>query len=66
MRAGRLHRMPLPAPAVALLRRLRPAGDPALDALVFPGGRPGKPLSDMALSMLVRRMNAVAAGGAPR
>ncbi len=65
MKAGRLHRVPLSAPAVALLRRqaeLR--SDPKPDALVFPGGRVGRPLSDMALSELIRRMNA--RGEAPR
>lgn len=57
MKAGRLHRIPLPGPAVALLRRLVELRT-GPDALVFPGGRVGRPLSDMALSVLIRRMNA--------
>jgi integrase len=35
------------------------------DDLVFPGGRQGKPLSDMALSEVVRRMNEGVEDGAP-
>ncbi len=62
MKAGRLHRVPLSAPALALLRRL--AELRTADPLVFPGGRAGRPLSDMALSVLIRRMNA--RGEAPR
>lgn len=62
MKAGRLHRVPLSAPAVALLRGL--AELRTTDPLVFPGGRAGRPLSDMALSVLIRRMNTK--GEAPR
>ncbi len=51
MKAGRPHRVPLAPAAIALLRALRPE-KPAADAVVFPGPRKGKPLSDMALSML--------------
>lgn len=47
------HRVPLSGPAVDLLRKLQAArtGD-----LVFPGARPGRPLSNMALTMVLRRM----------
>lgn len=55
MKAGKAHRVPLSGAAVTLLRRLMPA-NPARDALVFPGAKAGKPLSDMALTMLLRRM----------
>lgn len=58
MKAGREHRVPLSARAVEILRGVAPlntAGDPS--ALVFPGARKGKPLSDMALSMTFRRLN---------
>jgi integrase len=50
--AGREHRVPLAPPALALL------GEPgAPDALVFPSdARPGRPLSDMALTSVLRRM----------
>lgn len=61
MKMQREHRVPLTAEAVALLKAL-----PKLDgnALVFPGVRGGQ-LSDMALSMLMKRQHtaAVAAGG---
>lgn len=61
MKMQREHRVPLTAEAVALLKAL-----PRLDgnALVFPGARGGQ-LSDMALSMLMKRQHtaAVAAGG---
>lgn len=61
MKMQREHRVPLTAKAVALLKAL-----PKLDGnpLVFPGVRGGQ-LSDMALSMLMKRQHtaAVAAGG---
>ena len=61
MKMQREHRVALTAEAVALLKAL-----PKLDGnrLVFPGARGGQ-LSDMALSMLMKRqhMAAVAAGG---
>ncbi len=54
MKMKREHRVPLSAPAVALLKRLHegPAGE-----LVFPGARRGKPLSNMALLKLLARMD---------
>ncbi len=56
MKAGREHRVPLSAPAMALLGVLRPlAADDA--AHVFPGLKRGKGLSVMALDMTLRRMN---------
>ena len=63
MKAGKLHRVPLCAPALALLRRIRPERVKA-DALVFAGTKAGQPLSDMSLTAVLRRMN-VAAEGAP-
>lgn len=56
MKAGREHRVPLSAPAVALLRELLPLRDAERGDWVFPGARPGRPLSNMALEMLLRRM----------
>lgn len=53
MKAGREHRVPLSNPALALLRTLAEAGR---DGFVFPGGRAGKPLSNMAMAMLLKRM----------
>ncbi|HYF09464.1 MAG TPA: integrase arm-type DNA-binding domain-containing protein [Acetobacteraceae bacterium] len=55
MKARRQHRIPLSSAAVELLRSIRP-GKPAASSVVFPGARKGLPLSDMALSMLVRGM----------
>ena len=55
MKAKRAHRVPLSPPAMALLASL-PAGEP--DDLVFPGFKPGKPLSDMVMKSLFTRMNA--------
>lgn len=55
MKAGREHRVPLTSPVLAVLAEmaaLRPDDDPA--RLVFPGGKTGKPLSDMALAMCLR------------
>lgn len=57
MKAGREHRVPLSAPALDVLReaaKLRT--NPKTDGVVFPGAKPGKPLSNMALLMLLRRM----------
>ena len=59
MKAGREHRVPLTAEAVALLRALpRMQGSP----YVFPAARGGQ-LSDMALSACMRRINEARAGG---
>jgi integrase len=60
MKVGRVHRVPLSPQALAILRAARPY-KPKAAALVFPGERPGKPLSDMTLSGIVRRMNEQAA-----
>ncbi len=53
IKAGREHRVPLSAPAMALLRRLYEtrAGDH-----VFPGGKSGRPLSNNAILALLERM----------
>lgn len=57
MKARREHRVPLSPQALAVLREAagaRTTDSP--DEPVFPGGRPGKGLSDMALTMVLRRM----------
>jgi len=56
MQAGKTHRVPLSPAALAVLKTVRPLMQEQGD-LVFPGGRTRKPLSDMALSEAVRRMN---------
>lgn len=53
MKAGREHRVPLTAKALAILQ---PLGETRLSDYVFPGLRPGRPLSGMAMAMLMRRM----------
>lgn len=57
MKAGREQRVPLSAPAVTLLTQLtqlRTSEGP--DAFVFPGAQPKRPLSIMAMTMVLRRM----------
>src|SRR5258706_578738 len=53
MKAGRAHRVPLPSRAAAILRQLEKmkTGD-----FVFPGQARNKPLSSMAMEMMLRRM----------
>ena len=55
MKTKKPHRTPLAPAALALLEAVRPLAKKPSD-LVFPGAREGRPLSDMALSMLVRGM----------
>jgi integrase len=54
MKAGREHRVPLPPRAVAILRRLEEVKE---GEFVFPGQARDKPLSNMAMEMILRRMN---------
>jgi integrase len=56
MKAGREHRVPLSEAAVAALRTLSPLRDAEDGDWVFPGTKAGKPLSNMAMLMLLRRM----------
>jgi integrase len=55
MKGGRVHRVALSRRALAILKKLNAArtGD-----FIFPGQRPGKPLSGMAMEMILRRMKA--------
>ncbi len=57
MKAQREHRVPLSTQALAILDEMQTArqGD-ATDGYVFPGPKLGTPLSNMALLMLLRRM----------
>ena len=52
MKAGKEHRVPLSEDAVALLKSM-----PMGDGLVFPSARAGRPLSDMTLSAVLRRLD---------
>ena len=54
MKAGKEHRVPLSDAAVTVLERMQSVreGD-----LIFPGQRRGKPLSNMVMLMLLRRMD---------
>jgi integrase len=57
MKAGRQHRVPLSDAAVDVLRQAAAmAKQPNPASFVFPGGKVGKPLSSMAMLMLLRRM----------
>lgn len=56
MKAGKTHRVPLSPMASAVLDLVMPLRTKDTD-LVFPGARKLVPLSDMALSEVVRRMN---------
>jgi len=55
MKAGREHRVSLSPRAIAILEEMQPhrSGD---DGFVFPGGKAGRPLSNMVFLMLLRRM----------
>lgn len=53
MKGGRDHRVPLSPQAVTILKAI----GPKKSGPVFVGTRPGKPLSNMALLMTLRRMN---------
>jgi integrase len=53
-KAGRAHVVPLANQALHLLRSIRPS--PPGSGLIFPGQKLGAPLSDMTLSMILRRM----------
>jgi integrase len=55
MKACREHRVPLSVRALAILQEMQPHRH-AKDAFVFPGGKNGRPLSNMAFLMLLRRM----------
>jgi integrase len=53
MKAGREHRVPLSGAALELLKRMESG---RLDDYIFPGAKDGKPLSDMSLTAVLRRM----------
>jgi integrase len=53
MKGKKEHRVPLSDRAMAILEQLHHDG---LDEFVFPGSKPGRPLSNMAMMMALRRM----------
>lgn len=53
MKGEREHRIPLSLAAIAVLKRMQEVAE---GAFVFGGATPGKPLSNMALLMVLRRM----------
>jgi integrase len=53
MKSGRTHRVPLSRPALAVLERMDEVRE---SEFIFPGGRRGKGLSNMALLQTLRRM----------
>jgi integrase len=54
MKAGREHRVPLVDRALEILKQVEPLVDRA--GLVFPGGKQGRPLSDVSLLAVLKRM----------
>jgi integrase len=54
MKAGREHRVPLSAAAVAILEEMKKNRE---SDFVFPGGKRGKPLSNMAMLAVLKRMD---------
>jgi integrase len=62
MKMSKPHDVPLSAPAVAILREMiaqRTASRSGAHPFVFPSTLPRKPLSNMAMAMLMRRLGAV-------
>jgi integrase len=53
MKAGREHRVPLSAAALAILKRMKETRE---SDFVFPGGKKGMPLSNMAMLAVLKRM----------
>jgi integrase len=56
MKAGREHRVPLSDAAIDVLHTLLPGRSATGGGFVFSGQRPGTPLSNMAMTALLRRM----------
>jgi len=55
MKAGREHRVPLSPRAMEIVESMEKLGT---EGYLFPGSKPKKPLSSMAMAMLLRRMKA--------
>jgi integrase len=61
MKAKKEHRVPISPAAMGILLAMKPLATGS-DSFVFPGRSAGAPLSQMALLMLLRRLNSVAEG----
>ena len=57
MKAGKEHRVPLPARALSIVAAMKPIR--GASPFLFPGGKPGRPLSNMAMTEVLRRMGRV-------
>jgi integrase len=55
MKGGKEHRIPLSGRALAIIQEMQPSRN-SDDEFLFPGGRRGRPLSNMAMTALLRRM----------
>ena len=56
MKAGRIHRVPLPEACLQILIALRAIYGADADALIFPGEKQGRPLSNMTFKKVMERM----------
>ena len=56
MKSGRPHRVPLCPAALAVLAAVAPTAEVSAGDYIFPGGKRGKPLSNMAMTAVLKRM----------
>lgn len=56
MKAKRPHRVPLTEAALTILESIKPVTDTTPTGYVFPGARKGRPLSNMAMAMVLRKI----------
>lgn len=56
IKGGKAHRVPLSTSAIAILEEMADGVEPGEEAFAFHGGRKGKPLSNMAMLSLLKRM----------
>lgn len=57
MKAQRPHRVPLTDAAIGILKAIKPATESEPTGWVFPGAREGRPLSNMSMTMVLRKMD---------
>jgi integrase len=58
MKGGREHCVPLSDQAAAIIREMRSDGKDIGQKYIFPGAKPGRPLSNVRMTEVIRRMNA--------